>query len=53
MLLPSLDSPLAADMARDRRRWPSPAGELHPGMVELKGFLIQRRLFLLKEIERL
>jgi len=51
-ILDQLESQIAAEAARDRKRW-SGAGDLHDGIVEVKGYILRRRDFLLREIARL
>lgn len=52
-LLDRWEASLTATAALDRKRWPSPAGDLHSGMVELKQFIQARRAFLLRELVQL
>lgn len=54
-LFPIIDrweSEISADVALDRKRWPSPgARDLHAGIAVVKQFIKDRRAFLLSEIK--
>jgi len=52
-LLDGFERQLAEDAARDRKRWPGPAGNLHEGVAEVKRFIERRRIFLQREITKL
>jgi spore coat protein CotH len=52
-VLDQLEDEIRADAALDRRRWPAPVPDLHQGMMQLKGFIRNRRAFLLSQIEEL
>ncbi len=51
--LDRLESSIATTATMDRRKWRSPAGDLHSGMLELKQFIQARRAFLLRGINQL
>jgi spore coat protein H len=52
-ILDSYEAQLKTGAARDRARWPGPAGDLGSGIGDVKHFIEQRRKFLAREIERL
>ena len=49
--LDELESAIAADAARDRKRWGGPA-DFHRGIAQVKQFIKDRRAYLLKEVAR-
>ena len=52
-MVDQLAAQIATDAARDRRRWPGPAGDLSEGIVEVKSYIVRRRDFLLREVARM
>ena len=51
-ILDQVESELRADVMLDRRRWPNrDAGDLHQGIQEVKRYVENRRVYLLREIK--
>ena len=52
--LDGLETQIRADAVLDRQRWPNrSAGSLHEGIADLKRYIEQRRVYLLREIKSL
>ena len=49
-LIDRLEAEIAPEAALDRRRWPSRTSDLHSGIAQLKGFVADRRAYLVREL---
>ncbi len=52
-ILDQFEAQLTEDAARDRKRWPGPAENIHDGISEVKSFIESRRKFIQREIAKL
>jgi spore coat protein H len=52
-VLDQLESEIAVDGVKDRRKWPSSDPDFHSGIAQVKAFIEQRRAYLVREVARL
>jgi spore coat protein CotH len=51
-IMNQLESGIRADVRLDRQRWPNgSAGDIHEGIAVVKGYILERRAYLLRELK--